>query len=246
MRARANPAAQAFEDLADRYDAWYDTESGRVLFDLELGVLRPLLAGTAGPRLEAGVGSGRFAAALGLDVGLDPAEAPLRLAKARGVRVLRGVGSQLPFRDNTFGAVALIVTLCFVENPAGVLAEVGRVLRPGGRLVVGLVPLDSAWGRSYEEKGRSGHPFYRHARFQTLAVSTAGCLPRLASGLSRLARPCFRRRVRSPSSSRCNPVRSPVPASSHSPPGGGTQALTDHAARRSSVGAAPRCPRQPV
>ena len=179
MRARANPAAQAFEDLADRYDAWYDTESGRVLFDLELGVLRPLLAGTAGPRLEAGVGSGRFAAALGLDVGLDPAEAPLRLAKARGVRVLRGVGSQLPFRDNTFGAVALIVTLCFVENPAGVLAEVGRVLRPGGRLVVGLVPLDSAWGRSYEEKGRSGHPFYRHARFQTLAehrrmLATAG------------------------------------------------------------------------
>ena len=179
MRARANPAAQAFEDLADRYDAWYDTESGRVLFDLELGVLRPLLAGTAGPRLEAGVGSGRFAAALGLDVGLDPAEAPLRLAKARGVRVLRGVGSQLPFRDNTFGAVALIVTLCFVENPAGVLAEVGRFLRPGGRLVVGLVPLDSAWGRSYEEKGRSGHPFYRHARFQTLAehrrmLATAG------------------------------------------------------------------------
>ena len=179
MRARVNRAAQAFDDLADRYDAWYDTESGRVLFDLELGALRPLLAGTAGPRLEVGVGSGRFAAALGIDVGLDPAEAPLRLAKARGVRVLRGVGSQLPFRDNTFGAVALIVTLCFVENPAGVLAEVGRVLRPGGRLVVGLVPLDSAWGRSYEEKGRAGHPFYHHARFQTLAehrrmLATAG------------------------------------------------------------------------
>ena len=179
MRARVNRAAQAFEDLADRYDAWYDTESGRVLFDLELGALRPLLAGTARPRLEVGVGSGRFAAALGIDVGLDPAEAPLRLAKARGVRVLLGVGSQLPFSDNTFGAVALIVTLCFVENPAGVLAEVGRVLRPGGRLVVGLVPLDSAWGRSYEEKGRAGHPFYRHARFQTLAehrrmLATAG------------------------------------------------------------------------
>lgn len=179
MRARANPAAQAFEDLADRYDTWYDTESGRVLFDLELGALRPLLAGTAGPRLEVGVGSGRFAAALGIDVGLDPAEAPLRLAKARGVRVLRGVGSQLPFGDNTFCAVALIVTLCFVENPAGVLAELGRVLRPGGRLVVGFVPLDSAWGRSYEEEGRAGHPFYRHARLQTLAehrrmLATAG------------------------------------------------------------------------
>ena len=179
MRARANPAAQAFEDLADRYDAWYDTESGRVLFDLELGALRPLLAGTAGPRLEVGVGSGRFAATLGIEVGLYPAEAPLRLAKARGVRVVLGVGDRLPFGDNTFAAVALVVTLCFAEHPGGMLAEVGRVLRPDGRLVVGLVPLDSAWGRSYEEKGRAGHPFYRHARFQTLAehrrmLTTAG------------------------------------------------------------------------
>ena len=179
MRAEATPAAQAFEDLADCYDAWYDTAAGRVLFDLELGALRPLLAGTAGPRLEVGVGSGRFAAALGFEVGLDPAGASLRLATARGVRVVRGVGEQLPFLDDTFGVVALVVTLCFAEDPAGVLAEVGRVLRPGGRLVVGLVPLDSAWGRSYEEKGRAGHPFYRHARFQTLAehrgmLATAG------------------------------------------------------------------------
>ena len=169
MRVRANGAAQAFDGLAERYGAWYDTASGQVLFDVDLGALRPLLAGTAGPRLEVGVGSGRFAAALGLEVGLDPAETPLRLAKARGVRVLRGVGSQLPFADNTFEAVAVIVTLCFVEEPAAVLAEVGRVLRPDGRLVVGLVALDSAWGRSYVEKGRAGHPFYNHARFETLA-----------------------------------------------------------------------------
>ena len=189
MRTKANPAAQAFDDLAERYDVWYHTGPGRVLFDLELAALRPLLDGTGGPRLEVGVGSGRFAAALGIEVGLDPAEAPLRLATARGVRVLRGDGARLPFGDDSFGAVALVVTLCFAEDPAGVLAEVGRVLRPGGRLVVGLVPLDSAWGRSYEEKGRAGHLFYRHARFQTLAehfrmLATAGlCLVEARSTL---------------------------------------------------------------
>jgi len=164
VRTKANPAVQPFEDLAERYDAWYDTAPGRVLFDLELGALRPVLAGTVGPRLE---------------VGLDPAEAPLRLAKARGVRVVRGAGEQLPFRNNTFGAVVLGVTLCFAGDPEGLLAEAVRVLGPGGRLVVGLVPLDSAWGRSYAKKGRAGHPFYRHARFQTLAghrrmLATAG------------------------------------------------------------------------
>lgn len=169
MSTRAEPLAQAFEELAGRYDAWYDTGAGRALFDLELCALRPLLAGTAAPRLEVGVGSGRFAVALDLDAGLDVAGAPLALAKSRGVLAVRGAGERLPFRDGAFGAVTLVVTLCFVEDAAGLLAECARVLGPGGRLVDGLVPLDSAWGRAYEAKGRSGHPFYRHARFLTTA-----------------------------------------------------------------------------
>lgn len=169
MPDRARPRARAFEDLAARYDAWYDSAGGRVLFALELEAVRPLLGGTGGPRLEVGVGSGRFAAALGLDVGLDPAEAPLLVAQRRGVRVVRGRGEDLPFGDGAFGAVVLVVTLCFAEDPAVVLTEAARVLRPGGRLVIGLVPLDSAWGRSYEARGRAGHAFYRHANFLTLA-----------------------------------------------------------------------------
>ncbi len=159
----------AFEELAARYDAWYDTASGRVLYDLELGCLRPLLSGTGAPRLEVGVGSGRFAAALGVDVGLDPGRAALRLAAKRGVRVVQGAGERLPFSDNAFGAVGLVVTLCFAEDPEGLLGEVRRVLGPGGTLVVGLVPGDSAWGRWYEEKGRAGHPFYQSAHFLTLS-----------------------------------------------------------------------------
>ncbi len=158
------------DHLADRYDAWYDTAAGRVLFDLELAALGPLLTGTACPRLEVGVGSGRFAAALGVEVGIDPAEAPLRLASSRGVLVVRGSGRALPFPDGCFGAVVLVVTLCFADDPAGVLAEAARVLRPGGRLDLGLVPSDSAWGRSYAEKGRAGHPFYRHARLLSIDV----------------------------------------------------------------------------
>lgn len=97
-----------------------------------------------GPRLEVGVGSGRFAAALGLEVGLDPARAPLRLAARRAVAVVQGAGEQLPFGDGTFAGVVFVVTLCFAD-------------------------LDSAWGRRYEAQGRAGHPFYGGARFLTLA-----------------------------------------------------------------------------
>lgn len=139
-----------------------------MLFDLELGALRPLLAGASGASVEVGVGSGRFASALGLDVGVDVAAAPLVLARSRGVLAVRGAGERLPFGAGLFAAVVLVVTLCFVTDPAEVLAEVRRVLGPGGRLVIGVVPRDSAWGRSYEEEGRAGHRFYRHARFYTL------------------------------------------------------------------------------
>ena len=169
VRVRANPAAQAFDDLADRYDAWYDSAHGRLLFDLELACLRPLVPPGPGPCLEVGAGSARFAAALGLEVGLDPARAPLRLAAGRAVAVVQGAGERLPFGDGTFGAVVLVVTLCFADDPAALLGEARRVLVPSGCLVAGVVPLDSAWGRRYEAQGRAGHPFYRGARFLTLA-----------------------------------------------------------------------------
>ncbi len=143
--------------------------SGRLLFDLELACLRPLLPQGPGPRLEVGVGSGRFAAALGLEVGLDPARASLRFAAERGVAVVQGAGERLPFGDRTFGTVVIVVTLCFADDPASLLGEARRVLASSGRLVAGVVPLDSAWGCHYEAQGRAGHPFYRCARFLTLS-----------------------------------------------------------------------------
>ncbi len=159
----------AFEELAARYDAWYDSAHGRLLFALELACLRPLVPPGPGLRLEVGVGSGRFSAALGLEVGLDPARAPLRLAARRAVGAVQGAGEQLPFRDGTFAGVLFVVTLCFADDSAALLGEARRVLAPSGRLVAGVVPFDSAWGRRYETQGRAGHPFYQGARFLTLA-----------------------------------------------------------------------------
>ncbi len=176
--------APLFERLAARYDAWYEGPVGRVLFPLEVACLRPLLDGLPAPALEVGVGSGRFARALGVGYGLDPAHAPLRLAAARGIRVVQGAGERLPFRDGSFGAVLVVVTLCFADDPAALLREARRVLRPTGGVVLGDVFAESAWGRRYRELGRAGHPFYGAARFLTRA-ELAGALR--AAGL-RLAR----------------------------------------------------------
>ncbi len=159
--------ASLFERLAARYDAWYDGPAGQAVFPSEVACLRPLLRGLPRPWAEVGVGSGRFAAALGVDVGLDPAAALLALARSRGVRVIRGTGEHLPFRAGVFGAVLVVVTVCFAEDPAALMAEARRVIRPDGAVVLGEVFAESPWGRFYQHQAARGHPFYSAARFLT-------------------------------------------------------------------------------
>lgn len=184
--------AELFERLAARYDAWYEGPAGAAVFPSEVACLRPLLAGLPRPWAEIGVGSGRFAASLGVDVGLDPAAAPLALARARGVHAVRGVGERLPFRSGVFGAVLIVVTICFADDPAALLAEARRVIRDDGAIVLGEVFAESAWGGFYQRKGAGGHPFYSAARFltrgETLALVSAAGL-RVQAARSTLCQP---------------------------------------------------------
>jgi SAM-dependent methyltransferase len=184
--------AGLFDRLAARYDAWYEGPAGAAVFPAEVACLRPLLDGLPRPWAEIGVGSGRFAAALGVDVGLDPAPAPLLLARSRGIRVIQGVGERLPFRSGAFGAVLIVVTTCFADDPAALLAGARRVTRGDGAVILGEVFADSAWGRFYQRKGTRGHRFYSAARFltreQTLALVTAAGL-RLQAARSALYQP---------------------------------------------------------
>jgi SAM-dependent methyltransferase len=158
-----------FEREAQRYDAWYDTPAGQAILAAELGAVRPLFGGLPHPWLEVGVGGGRFAAALGVEAGVDPALGALRLAARRGVSVAAARGEQLPFRGGAFGAVLFALALCFVPDQLAALREARRVLRPAGGVVVGDLPADGPWGRHYLAQAAAGHPYYRDARFLTRA-----------------------------------------------------------------------------
>jgi SAM-dependent methyltransferase len=117
--------------------------------------------------VEVGVGSGRFAQALAVSEGVDPSLPLLEIARSRGVRAIEGVAEDLRYDDDSLAGILLVVTLCFLKDPTNAMLEFARVLRPDGRLVIGIVPADSAWGRSYIRKGEEGHPFYSSARFYT-------------------------------------------------------------------------------
>ena len=157
-----------FDPLAYEYDRWFDKE-GRLIFSIESRALRGLLPSLSKPWLEMGVGSGRFAQALGIETGVDPSIELVRIARRRGINTFWGRGEKSLFDEDTFGAIFLIVTLCFVDSPVAVLREAYRVLKPEGNVVLGLVARESPWGQFYQGKKAEGHRFYKHATFYSYA-----------------------------------------------------------------------------
>jgi len=147
-----------FDALAATYESlepWYEH-----LYGALHAIVRAELAPPAGrhpPRaLDAGCGTGFQAAvleSLGYRThGLDISAGLLAVARRRrgSVVLARGDIEALPYADGTFDTVTCCgSTLSFIDAPASALAEIGRVLRPGGLLLLECEQrwsLDLVWG----------------------------------------------------------------------------------------------------
>jgi SAM-dependent methyltransferase len=141
------------------------------------------LAG-AGPVLDLGCGRGywmeqlaqRGMAAVGVEH--DPARA--RRA-ARFGPVVAGDGAHLPVADASIGAVWCLHVLHHLPDPAGVLAEARRVLRPGGTLILAETVEDNPLLRAGRRLHDSWDGVGIHARFTARSllddVAGAGLVP---------------------------------------------------------------------
>ena len=103
-----------------------------------------------GVALDIGSGPGNVTASLaraagpeGLALGIDISEPMLgravRSEAGPQVGFIKADAQRLPLRDNTVDAVVSTAVLQLVPNPRAALAEMARVLRPGGRLAI-MVP----------------------------------------------------------------------------------------------------------
>ena len=180
-----------FDNLASDYDNWFE-EQGKPAFSIEVRAFQGILPLLPEPWLEIGVGSGRFARALGIKTGLDPSTELLKIAKSRGITTFLGKGEKCLFKEDSFGAVFMIVTICFLDSPEVVLKEAYRVLAPGGKVVLGLVFKESPWGKFYEQKKRAGHRFYKYATFYGYS-EVVGLLARAGFSVERIVSTLFQK-----------------------------------------------------
>jgi len=150
----------AFEDHADRYETWF--EKNPLAYQSELLAIRALLP--KGKALEVGVGSGLFAAPLGIKYGVDPSRAMRDRARERGITVVRGVAEALPFAGAEFEAALMVTTVCFLDDIDTAFYEAFRVLKPGGSFLVAFIDKKSLIGRSYELR-KDQSVFYKDATF---------------------------------------------------------------------------------
>ncbi|MBC7330280.1 class I SAM-dependent methyltransferase [bacterium] len=150
-----------FELFPEEYDEWFEEHKFAYLSELE-ALKRAIPEGRKG--LEIGVGTGRFAKPLGIKIGIDPSEKMLEIARKRGIEGIQGRGENLPFKEGEFDFALLAFTLCFVDDPLKVLGEAKRVLKPGGRVIVGIIDKDSKLGKIYQSK-KEKSKFYKFAKF---------------------------------------------------------------------------------
>ncbi len=155
------PEIAPFEEYADQYEAWFD--KNQWVYDAELRAIKDMIpSGRKG--LEIGVGTGRFAAPLGILHGVEPSKRMKDIAQMRGIQVKNGVAEALPFDDSMFDVVLMVTTVCFVDDIHKALAESFRVLSDKGFLVIGFIDRNSKMGKIYLEQKKQ-NVFYKNATF---------------------------------------------------------------------------------
>lgn len=127
--------------------------------------------------LDVGCGDGALALDLArrgaIVTGLDPNPAMIAAARRRSEpagmqsRFIEGKAEKLPFEDASFDVAVAVAVLCFVEDVERAFAEMSRVLKPGGRLIIGELGRRSPWAAHRRIRGWLGNPTWRAVKFRT-------------------------------------------------------------------------------
>jgi SAM-dependent methyltransferase len=141
---RSSPERPLYGEQQSRFARYLERREQRRPDLIAQDIRRRVLAGLRGEVIEVGSGDGRSfeyyppEVARLLAVEPDPtarATAAPRAAKTPfPIEVVEGDAARLPAGDEAFDAAVVMGLLCSVPDPAAALAELRRVLKPGGEL----------------------------------------------------------------------------------------------------------------
>jgi len=165
------------EKSASEYDSWYETKLGNFVDEVETKTAFELFQPQKGEKiLDIGCGTGNFSIKLAKKgakvVGIDVSE-PM-LAKARkksennnlNIDFQKGDATKLKFADNSFDAVFSMAALEFIKDLKKAFNEMKRVVKPGGKILLGTITKDADWGRIYQKQAEKEDSVFNDAEFK--------------------------------------------------------------------------------
>lgn len=178
MSAASGSPGDDLKGLPAAYAAWRESLLGRVTDAIEQALILDLIGPPAGRHiLDAGCGDGALAVELasrgaivtGVDASPEMIDAARKRAPQGEKKATFEVATieNLPYAAGTFDVVVAVTVLCFIEDGRTGLGEMARVLRPGGRLIVGDLGKWSIWAAKRRVQAWCGSPTWGRARFRT-------------------------------------------------------------------------------
>lgn len=152
---------ESFDLHSNAYEQWF--EKNPLIYADEVQTLKRLVEKNTNG-LDIGMGSGRFALPLGIEIGVEPSKVMRNIAITKGLHPIEGRAEKLPFNDETFEFAIMITVICFVDDPLKALKEAYRVIRKNGFLIIGIIDKNSLLGQTYEAD-KDASRFYSKATF---------------------------------------------------------------------------------
>ncbi len=155
-----------FNDHVAEYEAWFDQYPE--VFRSEMEAVREMLPeGDKLLGIEIGLGTGRYAQALQIKEGIEPAANMRNIAFKRGIETMDAMAEKLPYGDLRFDFVLMLFSIAYFKNLRQAFSEAYRVLKNDGVLVIGFIDRNSALGQAYEQH-KAESTFYRNANFYSV------------------------------------------------------------------------------
>lgn len=165
-----------FDEWPEKYDRWFTTPIGSLVKKYESELILDLLKPVSGETiLDAGCGTGVFTLDIlsagtrivGLDISFPMLWRAREKAGGYAFSPVLGDIATLPFREGSFDKVISITAIEFISDARSAVAELFRVTKKGGVIVVANLNSLSPWAIRRTEAAKKGDSIFREAHFRS-------------------------------------------------------------------------------